>query len=93
MRVSRIYQYSPTPINAFERLGHIHPLRGKNHNIALCCVLLGPREGARTKFRDEFAQRFRTSGVGYDDRATGIYQMAADCGRYISRPDKSYFHG
>ena len=28
MRVSRIHQYSSTPINAFERLRHVHPLRG-----------------------------------------------------------------
>ena len=28
MRVSRINQYSSTPINAFERLRHVHPFRG-----------------------------------------------------------------
>jgi hypothetical protein len=55
--------------------------------------LLGPRDGVRTEFRDEFTQRFRTSGVGYDDRAAGVYQMAADGGRYVSRTYKSYFHG
>jgi hypothetical protein len=54
--------------------------------------LLGPRDGARTEFRDEFTQRFRTSGVRYDYRATGVYQMTADCGRYGSRPYKPYFH-
>jgi hypothetical protein len=81
MRVSRIYQYSSTPINAFERLRHVHPFRGWNYDIALCCLLFAPRDGARTEIRDEFTQRFRTSGVGYDDRAAGVYQMAADCGR------------
>jgi hypothetical protein len=40
--------------------------------------LFGPRAGARTQFSDEFAQRFRASGVGCDYGMTCIYQMAAD---------------
>ena len=92
MRVSRIHQYSPTPISAFERLWHVHPLRGEYHDLALCRLLPGSGDGAGTEFRDKFTQRLRTSGVRYDYRAAGVYQMAADCGRYVSRPDKPYFH-
>jgi hypothetical protein len=54
--------------------------------------LFGPRAGARAQFSDEFAQRLRASGVGYDYGMTRIYQMAADCARYVAGAYKSYFH-
>ena len=86
MRVSRIHEYSSTPIKCLRAPEPRSPTSWLESRYRT------PREGARTEFRDEFTQRFRTSGVGYDYRATGVYQMAADCGRYVSRTDKSYFH-
>ena len=72
--------------------GYIAGAGGLSVVLVYLAVNIAVIRAFRTEFRDEFTQRFRTSGVGYDYRVAGVHQMAADCGRYVSRTYKSYFH-
>ena len=92
MRVRRIDQNSATPIDTFQRFRHTSPNYGKNNEVALGCLLLGPCDGAWTEISDKIGQCRRTPGIGYNYGMTSGYQMAAECTRYLAGTYKTYFH-
>ena len=83
MRVSRIDQNSATPIDAFQRFAHFHPMYSENNHVALSRLLPGPRKGARTEISDEISQCLRTSGIGYNYGVARVYQVTAECACYV----------
>ena len=70
MRIGGIDQNSPTPINTLQSFKHVHPVRSENNDVALGCLLPGPRDGAWTKISDKISQCLRTSRIGYDNGMT-----------------------
>src|SRR5580658_7346203 len=92
MRVSRIDQNSATPIDAFQRFAHVHPMYSENNDVALGRLFLGPRDGAGTKISDKISQCLRTSGIRYNYGVTRVYQVTAKRACYVPGSQKTYFH-
>jgi hypothetical protein len=92
MCVRGIDQDAASPINAQESIGYSDPVRGKNDDVALGCLLLRAGAGAWTEISDKISQCLRTSGIGYNDGVTSVDQVTTESTRYFTSTYKSYFH-
>jgi hypothetical protein len=61
MCVRRIDQDAASPINTLESVSYADPMRGKNNDVACCCLLLRPGDGSWAEISDETSQCFRPS--------------------------------
>ena len=91
MRVRRIDQNSATPIDAFQRFRHVHPMYSENNDVARGRLLPGPCDGARTMFSHKICQCLRTPGIRYKDGMTSGDQMAAESACYGTASIKPAF--
>jgi hypothetical protein len=92
MRVRCIDQNAAVPIDPFQRFTHVDPMYSENNDVALDRLLPGSRDGAWTKVSDKSSQCLRTSGVGHDHVMTSGDEMTAECTRYLTGTNKTYFH-
>src|SRR5580658_10793165 len=92
MCVRSIDQDAVSPINALECVDYSDPMRGKNDDVALGCLLLRAGDRAWTEISDKISQRLRTSGIGYDDGVTSVDQVTAESTCYFTSAYKPYFH-
>jgi hypothetical protein len=47
--VRRVDQDTASPIDILKSVSNTDPMRGKNHDVAIDCLLLRPGDGARTR--------------------------------------------
>jgi hypothetical protein len=66
MGIGRIDQDASMPVDALEGLGHVHPMRGEDNDIALSRLRLGTSRCAGAQFGDQSSQGLRPSRIGYD---------------------------
>ena len=81
MGIGRIDENPPMPIDILERLGHVHPIRGEDDDIAFGRLRLGTSRCARAEIGD---QPIFKAGAAGDLKL--VFKEVADPPRKIKLP-------
>jgi hypothetical protein len=73
-------------------LGHVHPMRGEDNDIAFSRLRLRTSRCAWTEFGDQSSPGLRSSRIGYDNLMTSVDQVTSECPGHISSTDEAYSH-
>src|SRR4051794_978051 len=92
MGIGRIDQDPPMPVDILECLGHVHPIRGEDDDIAFSGLPLRTSRCAWAEIGDEACQRLRPSRIGYDNRMTGVDEVTPESLGQSSGAYEAYSH-